>query len=222
MRNRVVFVATLAALVALAVVAPLAGPTRAADEVPPPKLFYTLRAATVDGEPRFLPTDPTTHETLPIIVPRVPSIVNLTVTTEVGVFHTFSIRSTDAGAPTPLLINIDLPPDPPERSFTVEFTMWAADRIEVDGRNETAEVRRGGVYFFCAPHEAAGMVGSIVIGGVQEAAQPAEKGVFLRAYWIGLLGMAGTLLLIVVSYFVIKGSSRHYRDHREHVRRGGP
>lgn len=221
MRNRVVFVAMLVALLGLAVAGPLAPPA-AAQDVPPPKLFYTLRSATVDGEPRFLPTDPTTHETLPIIVPRVPSIVNLTVTTEVGVFHTFSIRSTDANAQAPLLINIDLPPDPPEKSFTVEFTMWAADRIEVNGRNETAEVRGGGVYFFCAPHEAAGMVGSIVVGGVREVAEPPEMGVFLRAYWIGLLGMAGTFLLIGVSYFVIKGSSRHYRDHREHVRRGGP
>jgi len=41
-------------------------------------------------------------------------------------------------------------------------------------------------------------------------------------YGIGLLGFAGTLLLVGISYFVIKGSSRHYRDHHEHIRRGGP
>jgi hypothetical protein len=66
------------------------------------------------------------------------------------------------------------------------------------------------------------MVGYIAIGGAAEATEPQEKGVYLRAYWIGLLGFAGTLLLVGISYFVIKGSSRHYRDHHEHIRRGGP
>jgi hypothetical protein len=66
------------------------------------------------------------------------------------------------------------------------------------------------------------MFGHIVIGGAAETAERPEMGVFLRAYWIGLLGIAATLVLVVVSYFVIKGSSRHYRDHHEHIRRGGP
>ena len=71
--------------------------------------------------------------------------------------------------------------------------------------------------------ETLGMVGHVVLGTGQSAptTTPAE-GVFLRAYWIGLLGIAGTFLLIGISYFVIKGSSRHFRDHSEHVRRGGP
>lgn len=219
MRNRIVY-SVLLTVVLLATL--FAVPPASAQDVPPPKLFWTLRTATVNELPVFLPLDPATGATQPIIVPQVPTVVNLTVYSEVGSFHTFSIRSTDADAPDPLLINIQLPFDAPSRPFSVEFTVWAADHIEFDGRNETVEVRGGAIYYFCQPHEAAGMVGSIVIGGVQETVEPTEKGVFLRAYWIGLLGIAGTLLLIVVSYFVIKGSSRHYRDHHEHLRRGGP
>jgi len=46
------------------------------------------------------------------------------------------------------------------------------------------------------------MEGFIAIGGVTATTEPPEKGVFLRAYWIGLLGFAGTLLLVGTSYFV--------------------
>jgi len=53
-------------------------------------------------------------------------------------------------------------------------------------------------------------------------AQPTEKGILLRAYWIGIIGIAATLLWTIISYFVIKTSSRHFRDHSEHARRGGP
>jgi len=49
-----------------------------------------------------------------------------------------------------------------------------------------------------------------------------EKGILLRAYWIGIIGIAATLLWVIISYFLIKSSSRHHTDHREHVRKGLP
>jgi hypothetical protein len=64
------------------------------------------------------------------------------------------------------------------------------------------------------------MQGRIVLAS--EQAPEAEKGILLRAYWIGIIGIAATLGWVGVSYFVIKSSSRHFTDHREHVRRGLP
>ncbi len=218
MRIRAVLVATLAvALLAASLSAFLVPSARAAD-VPPPKVFWTIFGTTEDGVFKLIPDR--------LIVPQVPTIVNVTfVNTDptAGVQHTFTIRSTAANAPDPLLVDTGLI-DPGQQAF-VEFTLTppqSENRILAGTRNETAEVEGGLIKFFCIPHEALRMIGHVVVGGVQEQAEPGEKGVFLRAYWIGLLGMAGTLVLVVVSYFVIKGSSRHYRDHHEHIRRGGP
>ena len=65
------------------------------------------------------------------------------------------------------------------------------------------------------------MVGNIVVGGTTTAAAP-EIGVFLRAYWIGLIGLAAMLVWTGIAYFIIKSSSRHLRDHHDHIRRGLP
>ena len=78
----------------------------------------------------------------------------------------------------------------------------------------------GGILFYCIPHQTAGMVGRIALAGL--APPPVEKGILLRAYWIGLIGIAVTLLWVVISYYIIKSSSRHFKDHAEHVRRGLP
>src|SRR5207237_8482210 len=80
----------------------------------------------------------------------------------------------------------------------------------------------GGIVFYCIPHRGTGMVGSIALAGALTAGTPPEKGILLRAYWIGIIGIAATLLWTIISYFLIKSSSRHFRDHREHVRRGLP
>jgi hypothetical protein len=196
-------------------------PTSMAADVPLPRWEETLFATELGQNPRFVPQ--TAQGETVIVVPRVPVIVNLTIIFDDVFDHTFTIRSTDAAAPTENLINVDLPVSMGRgNAKTVEFTIVERGKILFGTRNETVETVGSRIKFFCLPHEAAGMVGYIAIGGAAEATEPQEKGVYLRAYWIGLLGFAGTLLLVGISYFVIKGSSRHYRDHHEHIRRGGP
>lgn len=218
MRIRAVLTATLAVALLAATLSALFAPNASAQGVPPPKVFWTIFGTTENGVLKFIPDR--------LIVPQVPTIVNVTFVNAdpgPGVQHTFTIRSTAANAPDPLLVNTGLI-SPGQQAF-VEFALTPPqneNRILAGTRNETAEVEGGFIKFYCIPHEAARMIGHVVVGGVQGQAEPGEKGVFLRAYWIGLLGMAGTLVLVVVSYFVIKGSSRHYRDHHEHIRRGGP
>ena len=203
-----------AAVLAGSLAGPFGGVARAQD-LPPPKLYWTLRATSVDGLPVYVGDE--------IIIPQVPTVLNVTVINDdplPGVMHTFTIRSTAENPPTPYIVDTGMF-NPGERR-TVEFTIVEPDRIVSGSRNETAELAGGLVKFFCIPHEAAGMVGRIVVGGAPAVEEAPEMGVFLRAYWIGLLGIAGTLVLVGLSYFVVKSSSRHLVDHREHVRRGGP
>jgi hypothetical protein len=110
----------------------------------------------------------------------------------------------------------------PGQTKVLNFTVLSMTRILYNGTSFTPEVApQGGILFFCIPHRGAGMVGRIAMAGVTTP-QTAEKGILLRAYWIGIIGIAATLLWTIISYFVIKSSSRHFRDHSEHVRRGGP
>jgi len=104
----------------------------------------------------------------------------------------------------------------------LNFTVLSMTRILYNGTTFTPEVApQGGILFFFSPHRGAGMVGRIAMAGVTTT-QTAEKGILLRAYWISIIGIAATLLWTIISYFVIKSSSRHFRDHSEHLRRGGP
>ena len=204
-------VAVVGALLAVSLVGPMAGTARA-DTLPPPRLYMTVWATTAGGLPVFEPST--------ITLGQVPTIVNLTVKNvdPTGMQHTFTIRTTTGTSD----YIVDTRYLDPGQQTTVEFEVFSADRIVVGTRNVTVETSGGAIKFFCIPHEGAGMVGTIAIGGAAPPTEELEKGVFLRAYWIGLLGIAGTLLLIGISYFVIKGSSPHFRDHHEHIRRGGP
>ena len=204
-------VVVVGALLAVSLVGPMAGTARA-DTLPPPKLYMTVWATTAGGRPVFEPST--------ITLGQVPTIVNLTVKNvdPTGMQHTFTIRTTTGTSD----YIVDTRYLDPGQQTTVEFEVFSADRIVVGTRNVTVETSGGAIKFFCIPHEGAGMVGTIAIGGAAPPTEEPEKGVFLRAYWIGLLGIAGTLLLIGISYFVIKGSSPHFRDHHEHIRRGGP
>jgi hypothetical protein len=65
------------------------------------------------------------------------------------------------------------------------------------------------------------MVGQIRLASVSEG-EVVDKGILLRAYWIGMIGIVSMLAWIGISYFIIKTSSRHFSDHREHVRKGLP
>jgi len=223
MRARAVLAAVFGLLiVGTALLGPAARIARA-DSIPPPRLYVTVEATTVGGRLVFLPQ---TNGAAVIVVPQVPVLLNVTVRNvdpTPGMSHTFTIRSTATNPPTPFIVNTGIL-DPGEQA-TVEFLIESVGgvfRIVSGARNETAQVEGSQIRFFCQPHESLNMIGHIVVGGVTQPTEEPSKGVFLRAYWIGLLGIAGTLLLIVISYFVIKSSSRHYVDHHEHIRRGGP
>src|SRR2546427_3136047 len=219
----VLALAVAGTLLAGLAVGPLAPSSRAE---PPPKLYWTLSATTVGtgaaAVQRFTPLD--ADGATRIVVPKAGTILNITIVFEDTMEHTFTITSTQTGAPSPTLVSIDFPSSTPKGTQRyVEMTVWAADKAQVGTRNESVETKNGGIRFFCVPHQGLGMEGVILIGGVQkQAGEAPQMGVFLRAYWIGLLGIAGTLLLVVISYFVIKSSSPKYTDHHEHIRRGGP
>jgi len=107
-------------------------------------------------------------------------------------------------------------------SIEVEFDILAAGRIRIGGAELDVETGKGGTQAFCLPHRGAGMYAYFVVGSAEEPEAVVENGVFLRAYWIGLVGIAATAVLLVAAFFVIKGGSRHYTDHSEHARRGLP
>lgn len=151
-----------------------------------------------------------------IVLPQVPVILNVTLFHNGSAgqsAHTFTINDQQGV----VRINVNLTQG--QTNWT-EFIVQSAREITYNNRTFTAQLRGGGIYFYCVPHEALGMVGAIVIG-TEERVIP-ELGLFLRAYWIGLIGLAAMLVWIGITYFIIKSSSRHLTDHREHVRRGLP
>ena len=214
MRPRAGLSASVAAsLLSLLVLGVLGSPPASAQDGGMDRLYVTIHATSSGINPVFVRNL--------IVVGAVPTLVNVTVINDdpLAMEHSFSIGT----AADPQDKIVDTGTFPAGLTRYVEFIVWE-NTIESGGRNETAEAAAGGgIRFYCIPHRVAGMVGRIVIGGLPATAEEApEKGVFLRAYWIGVLGMAGTLLLIGISYFVIKSSSRHFTDHHEHIRRGGP
>src|SRR5712692_7356343 len=92
--------------------------------------------------------------------------------------------------------------------------------ITYKGASFTPESSGQGIRWFCIPHRAAGMTGEILLAGL--TAPTPEKGILIRAYWIGIIGIAATLAWTIVSYFIIKSSSPHFKDHSEHLRKGLP
>src|SRR5207244_12550204 len=130
--------------------------------------------------------------------------------------HSFTIADVNG---TPQINSLTLDPGAP--NVTLSFTVLSLTRIAYNGTQFTPQPSpAGGILFYCIPHQTAGMVGRIALAGL--APPPVEKGILLRAYWIGLIGIAVTLLWVVISYYIIKSSSHHFKDHAEHVRRGLP
>ncbi|TLZ65071.1 MAG: hypothetical protein E6K13_00375 [Methanobacteriota archaeon] len=171
-------VLALAMVMALALVI-LPSPTRALD---PPKLSITIEA----GVGRDLRFNPAT-----IVLPSVPIILNVTlVNNQTGpgqqnTQHTFSIRDSSKAKHIEIWVNTT------RARASVEFAVNSTTQMSVRGVLFTAETAlAGGFLFFCSPHEAVGMVGNIVIGGVAQRPSP-EIGVFLRAYWIGIISPRG-------------------------------
>ncbi len=192
------------AMVMAGILAFLPSAARAADV---PKLSITVEGGRGDS----LVFSPAT-----IVLPQIPIILNVTLlnngTTAIG-RHTFTIND-NTGA-TKIDIQALLPGD----RASVEFAINATNQIYFRGALFQAEPSTsGGIRFYCAPHVFT-MVGNIIVGGVSAPQKP-EIGVFLRAYWIGLIGLATMLVWVGITYFIIKSSSRHLRDHHDHIRRG--
>jgi len=206
MRSVSIFLAL--AMVMAATLALLTIPVRAVD---PPKLSITVEAG-VGANFVFNPAT--------IVLPQVPIILNVTLfnngTGAADTPHTFSIRDS-TGA-----FRVDIQAAAHGDRASVEFTVATPKTIVLGAQSFQAEASAaGGIKFFCKPHETLNMVGNIVVGGTTTAAAP-EIGVFLRAYWIGLIGLAAMLVWTGIAYFIIKSSSRHLRDHHDHIRRGLP
>ncbi len=212
MRNFVLLVtAVLIALFAVPPVISSASATPAASAVAQsPKLFVTV-GVDQGGATRFLPAT--------IIIPQVNITLNITFvnnyTVGGGTNHTFTIDNSDNSVREISTGNVDA-----GNNVSIEFHINSLTNITYNGRSFTPESSGQGIRWYCVPHRPAGMVGEILLAGL--SAPTPEKGILIRAYWIGIIGIAATLVWLIISYFVIKSSSRRFTDHHEHVRKGLP
>ncbi len=191
----------------VAVMAGVALPTAEAQVVPTPTLTVFVFGETVGGKQVFSPSQ--------ILIPQVPVHLVVTFHNNDTMQHTFSMSDVNGT----LQVNTDYVN--PAQNVTVEFTVVTMTQVALNnGTRFTPEAGANGILFYCIPHRGAGMTGQIVLASVAPPA--AEKGILLRAYWIGIIGIAITLVWVGVTYFVIKSSSRHFVDHSEHVRKGLP
>jgi len=203
------FALIIATTLLMAVSTPFLVPVVAAQTPPIPTLSLTIVGETNNSKQVF-------SKNL-ILLPELP--YNLVITFHNGdpvMAHSFTIADVNG---TPQINSLILNPGAP--NVTLSFTVLSLTRIAYNGTQFTPQPSpAGGILFYCIPHQTAGMVGRIALAGL--APPPVEKGILLRAYWIGLIGIAVTLLWVVISYYIIKSSSHHFKDHAEHVRRGLP
>jgi len=203
------FALIIATTLLMAVGTPFLVPVVAAQTTPIPTLSLTIVGETNNSKQVF-------SKNL-ILLPELP--YNLVITFHNGdpvMAHSFTIADVNG---TPQINSLILNPGAP--NVTLSFTVLSLTRIAYNGSQFTPQPSpAGGILFYCIPHQTAGMVGRIALAGL--APPPVEKGILLRAYWIGLIGIAVTLLWVVISYYIIKSSSHHFKDHAEHVRRGLP
>ena len=209
---------TVTLLVAVGILAVFGAPALAFPglaQAPTPRLSVVVHGLTSDGAFVFDPDE--------IVIPQVPIVLNVTFTNmeASGIQHTWSIGS--AGRDEAEVISSGFL-DPGE-NWTVEFTINAMDNITIGTRSFAPEEGVRGVRYYCVPHRIgdAGMVGEIVLASAAgPAGEPAEKGINIRAYWIGMIGIVAMIGWVGVTYFVIKSSSPRFKDHRGHVRKGLP
>ena len=203
------FALIIATTLLMAVGTPFLVPVVAAQTTPIPTLSLTIVGETNNSKQVF-------SKNL-ILLPELP--YDLVITFHNGdpvMAHSFTIADLNG---TPQINSLILNPGAP--NVTLSFTVLSLTRIAYNGTQFTPQPSpAGGILFYCIPHQTAGMVGRIALAGL--APPPVEKGILLRAYWIGLIGIAVTLLWVVISYYIIKSSSHHFKDHAEHVRRGLP
>jgi len=203
------FALIIATSLLVAVSTPFLVPVVTAQTTPIPTLSLTIVGETNNSKQVF-------SKNL-ILLPELP--YNLVITFHNGdpvMAHSFTIADVNG---TPQINSLILNPGAP--NVTLSFTVLSLTRIAYNGTQFTPQPSpAGGILFYCIPHQTAGMVGRIALAGL--APLPVEKGILLRAYWIGLIGIAVTLFWVVISYYIIKSSSHHFKDHAEHVRRGLP
>ncbi|HEX9567878.1 MAG TPA: hypothetical protein VGA48_09840 [Thermoplasmata archaeon] len=212
MRNFVLLVT--AVLIAIFVVPPafsVASATPAGPEIAQSaRLYYTV-GVDQTGATRFLPST--------LIIPQVNITLNITFvnnyTVGGGMIHTFTIDNADRSAQEISTGSVDA-----GRNVSIEFHINSLTNITFNGTSFTPESSGQGIRWYCIPHRGVGMTGEIVLAGL--TAPTPEKGILIRAYWIGIIGIAATLLWTIISYFIIKSSSGHFKDHHEHVRKGLP
>ncbi|HKZ99301.1 MAG TPA: hypothetical protein VJ326_06920 [Thermoplasmata archaeon] len=194
---------------ALPLVAPAAGQAPGL-----PKLSVLVYAETDGGA--FVFKEVSSGENR-ILLPQVPILLNITFRnneTTAGIIHTFTINDENE------TLQVNSGNISPNATVQLEFIVESIDRIVFGNVSFAPETAAGGIVFYCIPHRGTGMVGDIVLASLAEP-EP-EKGILLRAYWIGMIGIFAMIGWIGISYFIIKSSSPKFTDQREHVRKGLP
>lgn len=209
MRTFVLLVA--AVIVAVALVPAGSRPALAASTIP--ELKITILGEQNGSSFQFSPSQ--------ILLPQVPILVNITFINNQSagsvVRHTFSIDNTASPAKT--VVNYDLAA---QENVTFDLRVNSMTNITWNGTTFTPAVGpTGGIKFYCVYH-LPNMVGEMTLAGAPTPAGTEQNGVFLRAYWIGLIGIAAMLVWTGISYFIIKSSSPRFKDNRQHVRKGLP
>ena len=211
MRNLVLLVtAVMIAILAVPPSIPVISSTPAAAAASSAPKLYVTAGVDPGGKLAFVPAV--------IIIPQVNITLNVTFTNNLttgGQVHTFTIDNFDNSKAEISTGNVTA-----GQNMSVEFHINSMTNITYKGVYFQPESSGQGIRWYCIPHRQANMVGQIVLAGLTPAAP--EKGILLRAYWIGIIGIAAMLLWVIISYFLIKSSSRHFTDHKEHLRKGLP
>src|SRR5437867_913832 len=184
MRNFVLLVT--AVLIAIYIVPPaisIASATPAVSDVAQaPKLIVRI-GVDQSGATHFLPAT--------IIIPQVNITLNITFvnnyTVSGGMIHTFSIDNSDNSVREISTGNVD-----PGKNVSLEFHINTLRNITYNGTSFTPESSGLGIRWYCVPHRAAGMTGEILLAGL--TAPTHEKEILIRAYWIGIIGIAEMLI----------------------------
>lgn len=98
-----------------------------------------------------------------------------------------------------------------QRSWVVKWTSPAENKSTVYFYLVVNAVNGDGLN---SPLDQWNAIRAFMLGTSGEAGGGAieDVGVPVRAYWIGVIGFAATLVVIFVSYFVMRGGSRYYKD----------
>lgn len=207
MRTFVLLVA--AVMLTVSALPQLGAPASAASAIP--ELKITILGEQNGTSYQFTPSR--------VLLPQVPILLNITFINNQSanstVRHTFSI---DSGSGSPV-INYDLVA---QENVTFNILVNSMTNITWNGTSFTPAVGpTGGIRFYCVYH-LPNMVGELTLAGAPTTTGTEQNGIFLRAYWIGMIGIGAMLVWIGISYYIIKSSTPRFKDNRNHVRKGLP